>query len=44
MAKKNKRKAPRMTVAIIKKMLANPRTPPGLRAYWQKRLKQMEAR
>jgi len=39
---KTKRKAPVMTVEIVKKMLANPRTPPGLRKYWQARLKQME--
>jgi len=36
-----KRKAPVMTKAIIKKILANPRTPPGLRKYWAKRLKAM---
>jgi len=36
------RKAPRMTKETIKKLLANPRTPPGLRAYWKKRLAQMK--
>jgi hypothetical protein len=36
-----KRKAPVMTKAIIKKILANPRTPPGLKKYWRKRLKAM---
>lgn len=36
-----KRKAPRITVAGIRKLLANPRTPPQLKAYWRKRLKAM---
>jgi len=35
------RKAPKATRAGIRKMLANPRTPPQLKAYWRKRLKAM---
>lgn len=35
------RKAPKMTKEIINKMLANPKTPAGLRAYWKKRLAKM---
>ena len=33
-----KRKAPKMTKEIMQKIVANPRTPAGLRAYWRKRL------
>jgi len=36
-----KRKAPRMTKATIRKLLANPRTPEGLKKYWRTRLKAM---
>ena len=36
-----KRKAPVMTKATIRKILANPRTPAGLKKYWAKRLKAM---
>lgn len=32
------RKAPKMTVEIMRKIVANPRTPKGLKAYWKKRL------
>ena len=39
--KEMKRKAPKITKAGIKKMLANTRTPPQLKAYWRKRLKAM---
>lgn len=35
------RKAPKITKAGIRKMLANPRTPPGLKKYWRKKLKAM---
>jgi len=33
-----KRKAPKMTKETIKKILANPKTPVGLKKYWKKRL------
>jgi cephalosporin-C deacetylase-like acetyl esterase len=36
-----KRKAPKMTKETIKKILANPKTPAGLKAYWRKRLANM---
>jgi len=36
-----KRKAPRMTKERIRKLLANPRTPPQLKNYWRKRLKRL---
>jgi len=32
------RKGPRMTVEIMRKIVSNPRTPAGLKAYWKKRL------
>lgn len=35
------RRPPKMTKATIRKILANPRTPPQLKAYWRKRLKAM---
>ena len=40
--KKSKRKAPKMTKETIRKLLANPRTPPQLKKYWRKKLKQMK--
>jgi len=40
MAKKSKRKPPKMTKATIEKILANPRTPKQLKPYWEKRLKE----
>lgn len=36
-----KRKPPTITKAGIRKLLANPRTPPQLKKYWRKRLKEM---
>lgn len=35
------RKAPRMDKATIRKIVNNPRTPAGLKAYWRKRLAKM---
>jgi len=35
------RKGPRMTKETVRKIVNNPRTPPGLRAYWRKRLAKM---
>ena len=35
------RKAPRMTKETKKKICSNPRTPPGLKAYWRKRMAKM---
>ena len=35
------RKAPKMTKATIKKIVANPKTPKGLKGYWKKRLAKM---
>jgi len=32
------RKAPKMTKAIMRKIVDNPKTPAGLKAYWKKRL------
>ena len=36
------RKAPKITKAGIKKLLANPRTPKQLKPYWRKRLAAMK--
>jgi len=36
-----KRKAPKMTKETIRKILANPKTPAGLKKYWRKRLAAM---
>lgn len=36
-----KRKGPKMTKETIRKIIRNPKTPPGLKAYWKKRLKAM---
>ena len=33
-----KRKAPVLSVESIRKLIANPRTPPQLKAYWKKEL------
>lgn len=35
------RKAPRITKATAQKIANNPRTPPGLKKYWAKRVKSM---
>ena len=32
------RKAPKMTKATMQKIVNNPKTPKGLKAYWKKRL------
>jgi len=42
--KKSKRKAPKITVEGIKKLLANPKTPEQLKPYWRKRLKALQKR
>ena len=39
-----KRKAPKITEAGIRKLLANPRTPPQLKPYWRKKLAEMVKR
>ena len=36
---KVKRKGPVITKATAMKIVANPKTPPGLKAYWKKRFK-----
>jgi len=35
-------KGPKMTAATIRKLLANPRTPPQLKKYWRKRLAKLK--
>jgi len=36
------RKAPKISKAGIKKLLANPKTPKQLKPYWRKKLKAMK--
>ena len=37
-----KGKRPKITKAGIEKLLANPKTPPQLKPYWRKRLKELK--
>ena len=36
------RKAPKMTKTTMQKIVNNPKTPKGLKAYWKKRLAAMK--
>ena len=40
--KKTKRKAPKVTKATALKIVKNPKTPAGLKAYWKNKLKTLK--